>query len=326
MEFVPVRFFRPPALLALPFLAASVLPIAARADDSAAVQGMLDACYAGSGPCVIDLQGATKTLATTLKVDPELVTIRDAIFQCTMTSGTCLYVSEDGYVGKGRGGAHRLEGVALIGNKSADGVTMNYTDSQNYNIDAGMSLFNVRIVGFNHGITLGNNVWGVDMVNVIIGEGNIGIYAEPGTHNSGERSAFVGGTIYNNAVAGVDEEASCEIDFQGVSFDFNAQQMILAGPTSFTGHIENRDTGATEIVLKALEGVPPGSIYMSAGSTITVDQWDASAPKQACYVQTSLSGNNVVVPATLWGFGGKQGAVCGPGTVVTWNGGPPNFR
>ncbi|GBR11009.1 hypothetical protein AA21952_3238 [Acetobacter oeni LMG 21952] len=199
---------------------------------------------------------------------------------------------------------------------------MNYTDNTTMVVDANMTLVNVSVQGFNHGITLGNNVWGVDMFNVIIGNGNTGIYTLPHPHNAGERSTFAGGTIYNNAVAGIDEDSCWEFDFQGTSFDFNAQQMILRGPTSFTGHIENTDTGKAEIVLGALIGVPAGSIYMSAGSTITVDGWDPGKPKQRCYVETSLPYNNIKVPATLYGFGGKEGAVCGPGKVVTWDGQP----
>ncbi|MEZ7137733.1 hypothetical protein, partial [Komagataeibacter sp. SM21] len=136
------------------------------------------------------------------------------------------------------------------------------------------------------------------------------------------RSTFSGGTIYNNAFAGIDEESCWEFDFEGTSFDFNGQQMILRGGTSFTGHIENADTGKPEIVLGALVGVPAGSLYMSAGSSITVDGWDPRHPKQPCFVQTTLPYNNIKIPATLYGFGGTQGAVCGPGKVVTWDGQP----
>lgn len=56
---------------------------------------------------------------------------------------------------------------------------------------------------------------GVDMFNVVIGNGNIGIYTQPGAYNAGERSTFVGGTIYNNAIAGIDEESCWEFDFEG---------------------------------------------------------------------------------------------------------------
>ncbi|NHN85865.1 hypothetical protein GOB93_14615 [Acetobacter musti] len=309
------------ACLSLVALAATA-STARAADDTAAVQAQLNGCYSGIRSCAIDFQGATKTLTKTLKINPELVTLRNAIFDCRMTSGTCLYVSQDGFPHHDWTSSNRLEGITLKGNRSIDGITMNYTDNNTMVVDAGITLINVSIQGFNHGITLGNNVWGVDMFNVIIGNGNTGIYTLPHPHNSGERSTFAGGTIYNNTVAGIDEESCWEFDFQGTSFDFNAQQMILRGPTSFTGHIENSDTGKTEIVLGALEGTPAGSLYMSAGSTITVDGWDAKNPKQACYVETSLPYNNIKIPATLWGFGGKQGPVCGPGKVVTWDGQP----
>ncbi|NHO32188.1 hypothetical protein [Acetobacter fallax] len=298
----------------------------ASADDSAPIQTMLDACYAGQQTCDIDFQGAHKVLGTSLKIDPELVTIRNVTFECQMTSGTCLYVSEEGYGHRDNTSITRLERVTLFGNKSIDGITMNYAVPNDYVTNAAMPLFNVSIQGFNHGITLGSGVWGADMVNVLIGNGNTGIYVPPGTQDAGERSSFVGGTIYNNAIAGIDEESSAEIDFEGTSFDFNEQQMLLNGPTSFTGHIENRQTGKPEIVLNALVGVPAGSIYMSAGSTITVDGWDASSPQQPCYVDTKLAWNRVLVPATLYGFGGTQGAVCGPGKVATWDGQAPQFQ
>ncbi|NHO33188.1 hypothetical protein [Acetobacter fallax] len=306
----------------LSILALTAAATAAKADDSASVQAMLDACYAGKRSCVIDLQGATKTLNKTLKINPELATIRNAIFECRMTSGTCLYVSQDGFPHLDNAAIHRLESITLKGNKSIDGITMNYNDNNTFVINATITLMSVSIQGFNHGITLGNNVWGVDMFNVLIGNGNTGIYTLPNPHNSGERSTFAGGTIYNNVVAGIDEESCWEFDFQGTSFDFNARQMILRGPTSFTGHIENRDTGKAEIVLGALVGVPAGSIYMSSGSTITVDGWDPKKPQQPCYVETSLPYNNIKTPATLYGFGGTKGAVCGPGKVVTWDGQP----
>ncbi|MFT8818703.1 MAG: hypothetical protein ABF826_11855 [Komagataeibacter saccharivorans] len=304
-------------------LLGAVIPAAlARADDGTALQAMLNGCYAGTRSCIVDLQGATKVLTRTLRVNPELVTIRNAILECRMTSGTCLYVSQDGFPHHDWATTNRLEGITLRGNKSIDGITMNYTGNNNYNVNAAMALFSVSIQGFNHGLSLGNIGWGVDMFNVMIGNGNIGIYTQPGTHNAGERSTFSGGTIYNNAFAGIDEESCWEFDFEGTSFDFNGQQMILRGGTSFTGHIENADTGKPEIVLGALVGVPAGSLYMSAGSSITVDGWDPRHPKQPCFVQTSLPYNNIKIPATLYGFGGTQGAVCGPGKVVTWDGQP----
>lgn len=294
----------------------------AQASDSAVLQSMLDGCYAGTKSCVIDLHGATKTLTKALRINPERATIRNATFECRMTSGTCLYISQDGFPHHDPMTINRLEGITLLGNKSIDGITMNYTDDHNFNTNAAITLSSVSIQGFNKGISFGNNVWSVDMFNVIIGNGNIGIYTQPNVHSAGERSTFSGGTIYNNAVAGLDEESCWEFDFEGTSFDFNEQQMILKGETSFTGHIENKDTGKPEIVLGALAGVPAGSLYMSAGSSITVDEWDAKHPKQPCYVQTSLSYNNIKFPATIYGVGGTQGAVCGPGTAVNWTGQP----
>lgn len=308
------------------FLATAALALsagAARADDSPAIQAMLDGCYAGTSTCVIDLQGAKKVLQTTLRVDPELVSIHNAIFDCQMKSGTCLYVSEDGYGHRGSAQiATRLDGLTLLGNKSIDGITMNYSDKIDKNTNAAMTLFNVRIQGFNNGISLGSNVWGADMYNVVIGGGNVGIYTQPNPFNGGERNTFSGGAIYNNAVAGIKEDSSYEFDFQGVSFDFNTQQMLLKGPTDFTGHIENNDNGLPEIDLDALPGVSAGSLYMSAGSTIVVDGWNAKTTKQPCYIVTHLAWNNVKAPAGTYGFGGTQGAVCGPGTVATWDGKP----
>lgn len=187
-------------------------------------------------------------------------------------------------------------------------------------------MLNVSINGFNHGLVLGSGVWGADLSGVSIGNGNVGIYIPPGTKDAGELSAFVGGTIYNNAVAGLDEESNVELTFFGTRFDFNNQQMILNGPTTFSGHFENTQNGKPEIVLKALPSVPAGSIYMSAGTTITVDGWNPSSPQQPCYIQTSLPWNRIVAPATLWGFGGTQGAVCGPGKVVTWDRQAPDFQ
>lgn len=280
---------------------------------------VLDACYAGKGSCDINLNGQRLALSRTLKINPDQVTLRNGIFECRMTSGTCLLISQDGFSPVSRPGVHRLEGITLYGTKSIDGITMD-SEAKSYTTDAAMTLVSVSVQGFNHGLALGNNVWGIDMFNVLIGNGNVGIYTKPGTHNAGERSVFTGGTIYNNAVAGIDEESNWEFDFVGTSFDFNQQQMILRGPTSFTGHLENTDVGQPEIVLDALPGVPAGAIYMSAGSTITVDGWDAAHPKQPCYVKTALSYNNIKVPATMYGFGGKNGPVCGPGEVATWDG------
>ncbi|MFT9016467.1 MAG: hypothetical protein ABF990_12120 [Acetobacter sp.] len=298
------------------------VPALALADDSPAVQAMLDGCYAGSRGCVIDLQGATKTLTRPLRINPDLVSLRNATFECRMTSGTCLYVSQDGFPHRDKTTINRLEGITLRGSRAIDGITMNYTDNGNHNINAAMTLIGVSIQGFNRGLSLGHNVWGIDMFNVLIGNGNIGIYTQPGTHNAGERSTFAGGTIYNNAIAGLDEESCWEFDFEGTSFDFNGQQMILRGPTAFTGHLENNDTGKAEIVLDALAGTPAGALYMSEGSSITVDGWDAKNPKQPCYVETHLPYNNIKFPATVYGVGGTQGAVCGPGRAVTWDGQP----
>ncbi|MDN7352442.1 hypothetical protein [Acetobacter senegalensis] len=297
------------------------MPLAAAlADDSADLQDELNSCYAGKRSCLFDLQGKTKTLTRALKINPDLVTIKNGTFECAMKNGTCFYVSQEGFPRAQKESINKLENITLHGNKSIDGITMNYTDNKNHNINAEITLSSVSIQGFNHGLSFGDNVWGVDMFNVIIGNGNIGIYTQPGAYNAGERSTFVGGTIYNNAIAGIDEESCWEFDFEGTSFDFNTQQMILRGPTSFTGHIENSETEKPEIVLSALVGVPAGSLYMSPGSTITVDGWDAKNPKQPCYVETSLPYNNIKIPATLFGFGGTNGAVCGPGKIVTWDG------
>lgn len=295
------------------------------ADDSPAIQSKLNACYAGTGSCNIDFQGARKTIGATLKVDPEYVTLRNAVFDCVMTSGTCLYVSEEGFPRARHPGSNRLEGLAVYGSKSIDGITMNYPGNDNVT-NAATTLFNISLQGFNHGLVLGSGVWGADMHGVVIGNGNVGIYIPPDTKNAGELSTFVSGTVYNNAVAGLDEESNVELSFLGTRFDFNNQQMLLSGPTSFSGHIENFQNGKPEIVLKALPGVPAGSIYMSPGTTITVDQWNAASPQQPCYIQTSLPWNRIVVPATLWGFGGTQGAVCGPGKVVTWDRQAPDFQ
>ncbi|NHN87530.1 hypothetical protein GOB81_02645 [Acetobacter sp. LMG 1627] len=299
---------------------------AAQAQDASSnIQAALDACHAGKGGCILDFHGERKILQKTIKVDPELSSIRNAVFECRMPSGTCLYISEEGYGHRNNPTTNRLENVTLFGNKTIDGITMNYDVPKDYVTDAAMTLSGVSIRGFNHGLVLANGVWGVDMFNVTIGEGNIGIYVPPGTKDAGERSTFVGGTIYNNAQFGLDEESSAEINFVGTSFDYNAQQMILNGPTDFTGHIENTQNGKPEIILNALPGVPAGSIYMSAGSTITVNGWNPQAPKQPCYVETKVSWSNIVLPATLYGFGGTEGGICGPGKVVTWDRQPPHF-
>ena len=114
-------------------LLGAVIPAAlARADDSTALQAMLNGCYAGTRSCIVDLQGATKVLTRTLRVNPELVTIRNAILECRMTSGTCLYVSQDGFPHHDWATTNRLEGITLRGNKSIDGITMNYTGNNNY--------------------------------------------------------------------------------------------------------------------------------------------------------------------------------------------------
>lgn len=303
----------------------SALHSARAADDSSILQAQLDACYAKKSTCVIDLRGEKKTLLKTLKIDPELVTIRDAVFECRMSNETCLYISEEGYGHRNDATINKLEHITLLGNKAIDGITMNYNVSRDYVTNAAFTLSSVSIQGFNHGLVIGNGVWGVDMFNVIIGGGNIGIFVPPGTKNAGERSTFVGGAIYNNSIVGLDEESSIELDFQGTSFDYNSQQMILNGPTDFTGHLENSENTKPEIVLNALPGVAAGSLYMSAGSTITVNGWNPKAPKQPCYVETKVSWSNVKLPATVYGFGGTVGGICGPGKVVTWDGQAARF-
>lgn len=68
------------------------------ADDSPAIQSKLNACYAGTGSCNIDFQGARKTIGATLKVDPEYVTLRNAVFDCVMTSGTASTFRRKGFL------------------------------------------------------------------------------------------------------------------------------------------------------------------------------------------------------------------------------------
>jgi hypothetical protein len=307
------------ALLSLSLCLAPLYPAHA-AGQATQIQKALDSCYAGKGKCVFDFQGARQTIDRTLRINPQFVVIENAVFDCQMTSGPCLYVSEENMPHATIPIVGRLQGLTLTGNKNIDGITLNYDVPNDYITDAAITLSSVAIRGFNHGLVLQNGVWGVDMFNVVIGEGNIGIYIPPGTKDAGERSTFVGGTIYNNAIAGIDEESSAEIDFMGTSFDYNAQQMILNGPTQFTGHLENSQNGKPEIVLKALVGVPPGSIYMSAGSTITVSKWDPKSPKQPCYIQTEVAWSNIQLPATLYGFGGTEGGVCGPAKALDWTG------
>ncbi|BCK74812.1 hypothetical protein AA0242T_1623 [Acetobacter aceti NRIC 0242] len=295
------------------------------ADDSSALQDQLDVCYTKKNSCIIDLHGAKKVLSKTLKINPEMVTIRDALFECRMNNGACLYISEEGYGHRSDATINKLEHITLFGSKSIDGIVMNYDNPRDYVTNAAFTLSSVSIQGFDHGLVLGSGVWGVDMFNVIIGGGNTGIFVPPGTKNAGERNTFVGGAIYNNAIVGLDEESNIELDFQGTSFDYNNQQMFLNGPTDFTGHLENSENKKPEIVLNALPGVAAGSLYMSAGSTITVNGWNPKAPKQPCYVETKVSWSNVKLPATVYGFGGTVGGICGPGKVVTWDGEAAKF-
>ena len=290
---------------------------AAYGADSAAMQAILQKCYDGKGPCALSFQGSKRVLDTPLLIVPSLVTLRDVTIQCTMASGPCLNVTMDGYESTfPAGGTHALENITLIGNGNNDGIRMSY-NGNNPNIDAVIALNHVGMIGFAHGLVLGSGTWGGNFQDVQIGDGNIGIYVPANIHNAGERTTY-NGTIYNNQV-GIDEESSYEFDFNGVSFDFNATQMILNGPTNFIGHIENQTTANPEIYLKALTGVPAGSIYMSAGSTITVDGNTPGQPAGECYVSTVVYYNNIQVPATTWGFVGKSGnPVCGPGTTYSF--------
>jgi|GEM_PF-2978793 len=313
-------FIHPPKLPAIATLAAFATTIAAssaRADDSAWLQNQLQKCYTGTGPCALNLGGTRRTFAHPVTIAPNLVTIRDLTVTCTMSSGTCLNVTMDGFESLQQwNGAHSLENVTLIGNGRNDGITMSY-NGKNPSIDAVIGLDHVRITGFNRGIVLGSGTWGGVYQDMQLGNNHTGIYVQPNVWNAGERSTF-SGTIYNSTI-GIDEESNYEFDFTGVSFDFNQTQMILNGPTNFTGHIENGTGNTPVILLNALPGVTAGSLYMSAGSTITVDGYNKGHPSAPCYIKTVVPWNNIQVPATSWGFAGSSGSpVCGPGTTYSF--------
>ncbi|MBS1074608.1 hypothetical protein JK176_06910 [Gluconobacter sp. Dm-73] len=291
----------------------STSPAIARPNDPAA---MIAACPAWPAHCRVDLNGRVYRLQNTLHLNPLTTTLTNGVLDASsLPDGQpAILVSSDG---KGQPesydtASNSIDHLVLTGQSKADGIVLDNKDDDNIRA-AAITLENVSISGFRRGLTFGNHAYVFGLSHVQIHNNATGIYTIPNPSDAGERIALEDVNVFNNTL-GVDDEGGMELDWLASRLDYNATTAFISGPWTFDGHIELAPPQTPPIRLHALVGKPAGSLYMTTGSIILVNQSGGKASSDY-WVQSDSPYSTIQFPAQTYGVRGKIGIMNGPAAV-----------
>lgn len=277
---------------------------------------MIAACPAWPVHCRVDLKGQVYKLQNTLHLNPLTTTLTNGILDASglLDGKPAIVISSDG---KGQPesydtAANSIDHLVLTGQPKADGIVLDNEDEDNIRA-AAIMLENISISNFRRGLTVGNHAYGFGLSHVQIHNNATGIYTIPNPVDAGERIALVDVGVFNNTL-GVDDEGGMELDWLASRLDYNAMTAFISGPWTFDGHIEISPPHAPPIRLHALVGKPAGSLYMTTGSIILVNQSDGKASSDY-WAQSDSPYSVIQFPAQTYGVRGKIGIMNGPAAV-----------
>ena len=277
---------------------------------------MIAACPTWPSHCRIDLKGQVYKLQDTLRINPLTMTLTNGVLDASGLSDgkPAIIISSDG---KGQPesydtAANSIDHLVLTGQPKADGIVFDNEDEDNIRA-AAITLENISISNFRRGLTVGNHAYGFGLAHAQIHNNATGIYTIPNPVDAGERIALVDVGVFNNTL-GVDDEGGMELDWLASRLDYNATTAFISGPWTFDGHIELAPPQTPPIRLHALVGKPAGSLYMTTGSIILVNQSGGKASSDY-WVQSDSPYSSIQFPAQTYGVRGKIGIMNGPAAV-----------
>ncbi|GAA2605171.1 hypothetical protein GCM10010399_40280 [Dactylosporangium fulvum] len=152
------------------------------------------------------------------------------------------------------------EGLRIVGPsdngrdtaRALDGIFIGRPPEVDEGNVAGMSFYNVVVRGFRDNWTIADQSWLLAFYHCYSSNAWRRAYHFESIVNAGENYNFHGGVIHGNAIGvHANVEGNSDINFFGVSFDYNELHMQLeSGITTLTGcHLEDRNTSPMITVL-----------------------------------------------------------------------------
>ena len=217
--------------------------------DEVQIQKANDAIVDSGSPGMLSLSSKTYTMAAGVTINVGYVSIKGnrAVLNFSAIGdvpaitlkggnpvGTSPYNQADA----------QLSGFKIIGptNAAATGLYFNQEDGGSYMGPAHLSLRNINIVSFKHGVRIGEHSYLITFDGSDIRNCAIGLYhplttiGSAAIVDSGENIRFNNGAIYQNVIGFQNDSGSADFSFNGTSFDHNTSiaANVVYGQAAFT--------------------------------------------------------------------------------------------
>jgi hypothetical protein len=269
------------------------------------------------------------TVKTTIR-KPRCVNLRGqaaygTILNWPSTSGTAMVIADDGEDGKypegevsdltiqGSGkGSSTGTGIYIGGDPKSD--PHGWGDHQNLN--------RVRIFGWGTGISWGNNVWSMTILESLISDNKTGLYYPAGLVNSGESINVISTSTQNNHVA-LDLPGFADFYFSHCRCDYN-DTCGTVGSAIFIGEHFEQNSGrilAIEGTFQANVSIIGGFALIQAPAGTDADMFYVNNPSNPQFLMQGvwMNANHPVTSAIAWNGGGKN-AVLTVQSLPYWQG------
>lgn len=157
-----------------------------------------------------------------------------SILKCQALTTPCI-VAADTTGGPNNYTPSKIQDLAVVGpgsNTLSTGILFGGDPSgaliSSSSFGDGVSLVDVRITGFQHGLEWGNNAWSNKIVRSFIFSNAVGLYTGSGLNDSGEAVSITDSNIFNN-ITGIEDNAGFEWMITGSSLDYNTTAFLFYG-------------------------------------------------------------------------------------------------